>query len=317
MKKVLSVFLVIILAFVTGCGGGGETAEQAVKNALDAIKAADVEKASKYVDYEKILNSDEEAADTESDAQSEEMAKMVLKNLQYKILESSEEKDTATVKVEITNLDMGNVMAGFVSQLFPLAFSGLSEEQMETKSMEIFTDLVSTETKTVTKAVDISLSKKEDGWKIETSDEFADAILGGMITYSENMNNSFGGSDKLSEINNWLIGDIWNDGLCEIGHYTYDGTGSTGNSIDIDFTLSQLGGAMDKKAEYDNYINGLDDEQYSQVKSIWEKLSPEIDNLYSQIKANKPVASDASTDVDTGKFEQYQDAFSDAVYALD
>ena len=323
MKKILAVLLVTVLIFgLVGCGG--EKPEQAVKNTFDAIKSADSETASKYIDYKGLLNAGETSSET-SDAESEEMAKLILKHFDYKIISSSVDGDSATVKAEITNIDMKTVLANFISEAFALAFSGLDEETMDKQMNDKFTELLnSKDNKTVMKEVEIKLAKKEEGWKIDMSDDLADAIFGGMISAAKDMSDSFGGdsgsnseSDKLSEIDNWLTDEIWNKGFCDISWYASSGTSNTGETLDIDFTLSQLDMAMGKKAEYDKYINGLDNAKYSQVKSTWVKLSPEIDSLYNQIKNNKPVANDSSTDIDTGKFTQYHEAFSDTVYNLD
>ncbi len=193
MKKILSVLLVVALVFgFAGCGdGGGETAEQAVKNAFDAIKAADVEKASEYIDYETLLNAGEqEKPDTEEDVQSKEMMGLILGNVEYRILESSQEEDTAIVKAEITNKDMGSVMSGFISQAFALAFSGLNEGQLNEQYMEVFSKLIKEETQTVTNEVDIKLSKSDGKWKIDLSDELLDALMGGMVSYANNINDA-------------------------------------------------------------------------------------------------------------------------------
>ncbi|WP_019850598.1 hypothetical protein [Desulfitobacterium sp. PCE1] len=326
MKKFFSLFLLVpLVLFLAGCGGEGvtakkgETAEQSVKKALNAIKAADTETASKYIDYNELVNAGStKSLDTEDEKKSEDMSKMIFKNIEYKILESSEEEKTAVVKTEITNLDMSNVMAGFISQLLPLAFSGLDEKQLDEKSFEIFTNLVSSETKTVTKTVGINLSKGEEGWKIVGDDVLADALTGGLVSFSANMNGnngSNGDSDigKLQEMRNWLIGKVWNEGFVDIQHYVARGKSSTGQTLDIEFTLEQLDATMKKKTDYDSFIGGLAEEQYSQIKSIWGRLSPEIDRLYDQIKGTPPVANDASNSFDTGKFEQYMDAFTDAV----
>ncbi len=326
MKKFLFLFLLIPLVLsLAACGGEGvtakkgETAEQSVEKALNAIKAADIEAASKYIDYNEIVNAGSTGTpDTEDEKKSEEMSKAILKNIEYKILESSEEEKTAVVKTEITNLDMSNVMAEFISQLFPLAFSGLNEEQLNEKSFEIFTNLVSSETKTVTKTVDINLSKSEEGWRIVGDDALADALTGGLVSFSDSMNGNNENSgnsdtDKLQEISNWLIGKVWNEGFVDIQHYIARGKSSTGQTLDIEFTLEQLDATMKKKADYDSFIGGLAEEQYSQIKSIWGRLSPEIDSLYDQIKGTPPVANDVSNSFDTGKLEQYMDAFTDAV----
>ncbi|MHC1724213.1 MAG: DUF5105 domain-containing protein [Aminipila sp.] len=316
MKKVFVIFLVLTL--ITGLVGcGGESPEKAVENALNAVKNMNKELASKYLDYDELMSKGEFSEDTttEDNADSEAIMKLILKNLEYKVISSNIDGESAIVETEITNVDMSKIMADFISEMFGGAFSGVSEEQVNDKCLELFTNLINKpDNKMVTNTVKIKLLKDDTNWKIDMSDELADAILGGMISASKDMGTENGSDeDKLNEIDNWLIGDIWNDGLCDIDHYTYNGTGSAGDTIDIDFTLSQFDTAIKKKAEYDKYINSLDDTQYSQIKSIWVKLSLELDTLYNQIQTNKPTANDTSTNVDTGKFQQYQNAFSDAV----
>lgn len=51
----------------------------------------------------------------------------------------------------------------------------------------------------------------------------------------------------LKEISNFVVSDIWNDGFVDISWYAGSGTGSTGETIDIDFTIEQLGKAMIQK----------------------------------------------------------------------
>ncbi|WP_068777721.1 hypothetical protein [Paenibacillus sp. FJAT-26967] len=120
---------------------------------------------------------------------------------------------------------------------------------------------------------------------------------------------------KLSEISNFVTSSIWNEGFVNIGWYKNSGTGSTGEKIDIDFTIDRLGKAMEKKAEYNTYIQGLD-AKYDNVKQVWAKLSNEADILYKQLKESKPQANDKSYKFDTGLFKQYSEAFKDDVRAL-
>ncbi|WP_091182010.1 hypothetical protein [Paenibacillus catalpae] len=60
------------------------------------------------------------------------------------------------------------------------------------------------------------------------------------------------------DINNFVVGEIWNDGFVNVGYYASYGTDSTGQTIDIDLMLQQLGKSMEKKPEYDAYIQVLD-----------------------------------------------------------
>ncbi|ETT55808.1 MULTISPECIES: hypothetical protein [Paenibacillus] len=119
----------------------------------------------------------------------------------------------------------------------------------------------------------------------------------------------------LREISNFVIADIWNVGFVDVISYTRSGTSSTGASMDIDFTVEQLGKAMEEKKEYDTYMNKLDT-KYDSIKKIWAKLSPEIDLLYKQIQETPPKANDDSLTLDAGKFNQYSEAFNKEVNDL-
>ncbi|ETT56330.1 hypothetical protein NYE24_12135 [Paenibacillus sp. FSL H7-0350] len=116
----------------------------------------------------------------------------------------------------------------------------------------------------------------------------------------------------LTDIRNFVVSDIWNVGFVDISSYISSGTSSTGENMDIDFTIEQLGKAMNKKAEYDAYIRGLDT-KYDSIKKIWIKLSGEIDRMYKQIQDTPPKANDTNSKLDTGIFKQYLSAFTDEV----
>ncbi len=191
MKKVLSILMVFLLVFgLVACGG--ETPEQAVKNTFDAIKQNDSETASKYINYDDLLKAGETYE--EDDAETEEMVQLILGHFDYKIISSSEEGDQATVQAEITNIDMKTIMGDFVSEALVLAFSGLDEETMEAQMKDKFSDLINREdSQTLTKTVEIKLAKSGSSWKIDMSDETADAIFGGMLSVAEDLNASFGG----------------------------------------------------------------------------------------------------------------------------
>ncbi|OBZ11432.1 hypothetical protein [Bacillus sp. FJAT-26390] len=119
----------------------------------------------------------------------------------------------------------------------------------------------------------------------------------------------------LSEIVNFVTIDIWNEAFVNISWYAGSGTDSTGNELDIEFTIDRLGKAMEKKAEYNSYIAGLDS-KYDDIKQVWTKLSNEIDTLYAKLKENPPHATDSEYEFDTGLFKQYSKAFDSDVESL-
>jgi len=121
--------------------------------------------------------------------------------------------------------------------------------------------------------------------------------------------------NQLTGIGNFVTSELWNDGFVNIGFYASRGTGATGETLDIAFTIERLGKAIEQKAEHDAYIQGLAAE-YDGIKDVWSKLSSEADKLYQQLEATPPAANDSSYAFDTGLFQQYSDAFRDDVAAL-
>lgn len=113
----------------------------------------------------------------------------------------------------------------------------------------------------------------------------------------------------LREINNWVIGDIWNNGFCDFYHYEHDGTDSTGQPIDIGYALQLFKDSYKKKAGYDAYINSLPGE-YTALKTAWNKLSGESDKLYKHFESG---VQQTGNNTDTAIFVQYRDAFSGCV----
>lgn len=331
---IISVFTLVLSACTSV-----EAPDKVVSNAFTALKAYDLQTVAKYLDVEKVQNFGESTDSITDD--SEELMKVMFSKLDAKVIASEVENDNAVVKTEVTTIDMKSVFGKYITQAFALAFrslgedSGPSDEDIE----KMFLDLISNETTTVTNTVDIKLKKVDKEWKIDVDEALQDAIFGGMLTAAKDMeesfnfeesdfddtsetdlsssNESFSDVDMLFEINNFIIGDIWNDGFCDISHFIEDGKNSLGETMDIDFTISQLDKAMVKLEAYNIEINAMSDPMTEEAKEIWAKLYPEIKTLYAKLKESTPQASDSSFDFDTGLFNQYSDAFWDAVYDLE
>lgn len=191
-KKILAVLLIVMVLLSMVACGGGETPEKAVSNMLDAVKGLDSETAEKYIDYDTLMGPTEEV--TEESAEDQVLKKLFFAKLSYEIVSSEETDEGATVTVKITNIDMADVFKNMLQKALPLAFSGLSDEEMEQQISEIFTELISDpDAKMATNTVDVKLEKKDDQWKIELTDELTDAIFGGLLSGMKDMSNAFGG----------------------------------------------------------------------------------------------------------------------------
>ena len=177
---VVSILFIVALLFVGCDGASGETPEEAVANALNAIKQLDQETMERYFPY------DGPVADLEEDE--EELAKLLVGNISFNIISSSVDGDSATVEAEITNINMGVILGEFLEQAMGLAmgsaFAGAeppSDEEIE----QLLHDLLKRpDNEMVTTTVTINLTKNDyvDGWIINSDDAFEDAVFGGFFS---------------------------------------------------------------------------------------------------------------------------------------
>lgn len=124
---------------------------------------------------------------------------------------------------------------------------------------------------------------------------------------------------RLNDVTSWATGKIWNDGFCDIYHYVESGTNSVGEQMDIDFTVSNLKIAMEKKDEYNAFIHTLDDSvpEQAQLINAWDKMIEQTDILYTKAITDTPRPSDETYEFNTDLFKQYFDAFYKVAMELD
>lgn len=196
MKKIISIFLALALTLsLSGCGEINK-AEKSVKNMFSALKNVDFEEAEKYVHIEDI---EKATGENELNDYTTAIMENVFNNLEYEVI-SSEKVDSknVTVKTKITATDMKPVLGEYISNAMQYAFSNAfsdsqeNEEETDKKMQEILVEcLTKPDLKTVTNDVDIKVVKTEDGnWEIDADEKFANAIMGGLIEVTEEINSS-------------------------------------------------------------------------------------------------------------------------------
>lgn len=188
LKSTLTWLLLCIMVLsLAACGGGaGETAEQAFNNGLNAIKTQNLNEIRKYFASEDILGQNDE--ENQLLSQDENLA-LMLKNLNYKVVSSSESGDQATIVAEISNMDLAIVLRNYFSQAMEFAmrnaFSNeeISEEELTQQMEDMMVELLKAEdNEMVTTTVEVTLTKVDGNWTIDASDELLDAVFGGLLT---------------------------------------------------------------------------------------------------------------------------------------
>ena len=215
MKRKLLVItaIMVMMAVLSGCGSKIPTPTETTDSFLQALKSQDAEAiASVYdgTDVDLLEAASDSAEDNETDVDSEttdtgleavyeEQMLPKMLDFDYELSNEQIDGDKATVDVKITTYRIGDAFTAFfsdyISQAFMLAFSDASEEDLDALATTILSGkLADLSEKTYEKTATLSLSMKDDKWvvdNIEDSDEFLDAITGGLVTSMKTMTDAF------------------------------------------------------------------------------------------------------------------------------
>ncbi len=213
---ILAIFSVIF--FFSGCGSTPSPTET-TDTFLQALKTQDVETlASVYAEAElDLLDAaaesveSEEAEDAEEAAEDTGLTKVYEEQMLPKMLdfdyELSNEQingDKATVDAKITTYRIGDACTAFfseyISQAFMLAFSDVSEEELDSLATTLLSGKLADLTeKNYEKTVTIALTKVDGKWVVDTiqpGNDAIDAITGGLVTAFSNMEDAFAAWDE-------------------------------------------------------------------------------------------------------------------------
>lgn len=316
MKRIMAILLAAVMLFsLAACGAKRESAQSVAENAIKAVQKFDDEQMQKYWGTSSVSTDSSEISNLDA-----ECIKAMFSNLTYEVVSSKESETTAVVNVKFTNIDLAkafsDAFSAAIAKAMQNAFGGADYDESTIMSEEMINAIKSGNYDKVTKEASINLVLKDDAWVIDTECNgvvfnamLADIDTGvGSLFEDEDPNRAL-----ISEVRNWTV-DLWNDGICEMQWYYSDGTSSTGDAIDPEFVISQMAKAMEKKADYDTKMAALP-EKYKEISDLWAKVSGQIDVLYSAIQKQSTNRDGAKLEV--GLYEQYFNAFDDAVYELD
>lgn len=201
IKRMASLLLAVAMVLsLTGCGEI-KKAETTINDTFTALKNLDFEKASNYINVDGIMKSDD--SDGALNLDSDLFMKNLFGKLEHEIISSEKiDNNTVVVKTKITAVDMKPVLGEYIGKALQYAFANAfanpqpSEEETNKKMEEMFIECVSKEDLAmVTNEVDIKVVKVEKKWKIESSDELANALVGGLVKAAEEISNSFNNAD--------------------------------------------------------------------------------------------------------------------------
>lgn len=184
-RKTLLIWLLSMIAvLLSGCGYAGP--EKAVRREMDLIRRLDEPAIKAFVSYEDIRLS--HSAPLEIGEETTEAVKLFFKNFEYRILSSSvsDDKTTARVQLEITNLDARMLAEDLCREMIRASVSqeGSGEQQGLASSFALMKKCLEENTyPLVTTEADVHLTSVNKNWVIQESTELEDALAGGLVSY--------------------------------------------------------------------------------------------------------------------------------------
>lgn len=176
------VALTLVFSMAACADSNFPKAEESVNGFFKALSEADLETARTYC----ISDSDNFKF---TDPQEEKMIKLIVQKAKHEIVSSTEDGNTATVKVKVTNLDMEkifeDVMTNLMGEVFDATLEGkeYSDEETTELTLKYLEESMSKpDAPVVTNELDVTLNKDTGKkiWVIRDDDAFVSGITGNL-----------------------------------------------------------------------------------------------------------------------------------------
>jgi len=182
-KKLLLWVLFMCCAMFTGCGYAEP--EKAVRQEMELIRKLDESTIKAFVSYEDIKFAN--SSSPEIGPETTEAIKLFFSKFKYRIRSSSvsEDNTTATVKLDITNVDARALAKDLCRSIIENAYTNGSSPMQEgiTSSFALMKKcLEENDYPLVTTKATVNLVNRDGEWVIPESAEFEDQLTGGLVS---------------------------------------------------------------------------------------------------------------------------------------
>ena len=174
---IVAIAVIAIIAVLTVMIVVSSDPKKSLDGLLTNLRSGNFEKAQEY------LSGDEtELTDTSLD---EEAQKLLFEKLSWNIKKVTQEKDKATIVVEIRNKDLQTVVNNYAKRALNAAKEAIGSGNTESISEQDFQqyfleELKNEEIQTTTNEKTINAVKVDNKWKIVSDDDLVSAILPGL-----------------------------------------------------------------------------------------------------------------------------------------
>ncbi len=184
MKKCCLLWGMIFLCLLLVACQPRPSAEETLRQALEALKAQDQQKMAQYFDVD-MLTGEEDSSFLLSGFDYTQL----LKNFSYEILDCTESEDTARARVSVCNIDMSALLSDFLQRYMQYSVEDSAKDRSEAERQadlaEILNELLQQEYPMQQSEVYVDLTYEKGSWQIVVDDTFADALMGGISRFPD------------------------------------------------------------------------------------------------------------------------------------
>lgn len=203
MKKSVKIIIaiVVIIALILGIYGvmfslRKKEALETVDHLFTAIASGNKDEINNYMNYDELMENvnNEEEASTEEDEATTQVVNQLFQDVSYEVISSDIKFNHATIKVNVSNKNVGVIFQNYFAKAVELAFSGAfggnTETEMNNELMTYLQQQVeSDEIEKLTNEVTLDMERKDGTWKVDCDkEEFVNAVLPGMKSFIDSMN---------------------------------------------------------------------------------------------------------------------------------
>ncbi len=204
MKKNVKILIIVLASIVVlaGLAVGGYflslhftkvKALKAVDEVFVSLKSGDVNQLKKYINLSDSESTSDEVTDGDEEDDDNKTALIMLKNLNYEVVDTDIGFKNCTITLNVSNKDIKTVFSKYISNLFSLAISSafgqITEEELNQKAEETLEkEYNSDEVETVTNPLTLNLVKENGKWNVDfDKTELLNAVLPGYTEVIESL----------------------------------------------------------------------------------------------------------------------------------
>jgi hypothetical protein len=247
--------------------------------------------------------------------------------LEFDIESVTKSGDTATVRTQIKAVDMPNALDDYyawaIDDVMENAFVDVQSrvyhsDYQDIRDYQLVSNVTSGFIQFVSKTVDIKLERRGLGWRVQVDDALRHALTGGYVqTNGKTFDETISVKHNLFQAFNYAGGTLWTDFFSDINSYVLTEQNLNGLQIGIQSTVNVLLEQLQEKRQYDQYVMGLDQATYADVKESWRAVSESLDLMAEQLQKQLPRYNEQKDLLDEVAFQKLLQIFADDVKAID